>query len=172
MIDVRIKIFEHGPLGLQVNVFGSGAANSMREQIYLEETQAAISAGLAAAGKRVEAAGLGAPLAPEFLATVEKGQAGPAPAPLSPDAVELKLAAPALQAPRPPLFSEFAHNLLKEIKAVAAEERECNLCEGAIAMADRLVGMVTGRCNEFTSAVIRYGTWVRTQRQDNLHGKN
>lgn len=172
MIDVRIKIFEHGPQGLQVNVFGSGAANSMREQIYLEETQAAISAGLAAAGKRVEAAGLGAPLAPEFLATVENGQAGKAAAPLGPDAVEIKLEAPALQGPRPPLFSEFADNLLKELKAVAAEERECNLCEGAIALADRVVGMVAGRCNEFTSAVIRYGTWAKTKRQGLHNGKN
>lgn len=192
MITVTLKIYENGQAGLQVQVAARGEARSKREQIYSEMLQEALKAGLAEAGEFVAAHGLGAPLPAEFLQAL--GRAGmsekeqlEAAQPLGPDAVELKLPAPAsppplsteqivqgYQAPegappcfrpRPAIFQEFIHEVALDYRRTAEiHKTQGPAGEDRALLLDAAVEVLVEKANAYIARQQNFIAWLKTQK--------
>lgn len=178
MITIELRVFEHGPQGLQVQVRARGEARSKREQIYLEELQTQIRAGLEAAAGRCVQEGLSAPLSEEFkqgLACVGPAIAqmvvAPQPEPSSATAIEIPFpGVPKLQTqpPEPPLFSKFAEDFDKEIEAAIARQPTptAHAALAAVRAEFRL------RRDAFIEQLAKFAAWAQRERERRLHGEN
>lgn len=113
MIKVEFRVFEHGDAGLQVRVVARGVAQSKREQIYYEALRKGSEQSLLDAGAECARLGLAPPLSEAFKAAA----AGAVPAPLSENAVEIKL--PTGPTPLTP-FREFIKAVVDDYRSTAA----------------------------------------------------
>lgn len=162
MIRIEVKVFEHGPAGLQLRVQARGEARSQREQIYYEELRRAIEGAILAAGAKVAELGLAQPLEAEVVAALQASGSSP----VLEDTgirIELPATAGAIEPPAPPRFSEFSQRLLQDLAGVVAQEREANLCDQAVEAIERSLALVTARCAAFAAQAARFAEWAAKQ---------
>lgn len=145
MISLSLKIYENGQAGLQVTVLARGAARSPREQIYFDKLQPAVQMALVEAGAECEKQGLAAPLTEEFKA----GATGAMPAPLSPNAVEIKMPDVAAAAVITP-FRVFIQKVVSDFSSHASlQQKSAGLGGLNAALIEQMVSVLLYHAAEF-----------------------